>query len=64
MKQPKLNWQALVNLYLWHAYPKDALITDDTAYVSALHIRDFCNDTIKAIAVSIDADTEPGSEGE
>lgn len=51
MTEPKLNWQALINLYLWHRYPKDALITDDTAYVSALHVRDFVNQVLRAIAV-------------
>lgn len=56
----KLFWQELVSLYLWHAYPREAFTSDDTAYAIALHIRDFCDDVLRTIAV--DADTDSQSE--
>lgn len=55
--EPKLLWHTLLNLYLWHRYPQESLVTDDTAFVAASRLRDFCDEVIASLA-----DPEPESE--
>lgn len=38
MKQVKLNWSDLINIWLWFARPNDGLVQDDTAYVALLRV--------------------------
>lgn len=40
-KQVKLRWSDLLNVWLWHRFPKDELVTDDLAYVAMLRIGKF-----------------------
>lgn len=41
MKQVKLMWSDLLNLWLWHSRPNDDLVNDDLAYVACLRIQKF-----------------------
>lgn len=48
-RQKRLLWADLVQVYLWHAFPKDALVTDDQAWVSLLRMKEYVEFALSAI---------------
>jgi len=42
----KLLWHTLVELYLWHAFPKSALITDEQAWVHLSRLKEWVDEAL------------------
>lgn len=49
MRQEKLHWSDLLNVFLWHKYSREALVQDDTAYVALLRVQKFVEFALDAL---------------
>lgn len=61
MRQVKLNWSDLLNVWLWHAHSAQGLVQDDTAYVALLRIQKFVEYALSALEAP---PTDTGSDQE
>lgn len=45
----KLRWSDLLNIWLWHRYPREGLVTDDLAYVAMLRVLKFVESAVAVL---------------
>jgi len=62
MKEKKLRWHDLLNIWLWHAHSDEHLVQDDTAYVALLRTREWIELALSALETPDPGITPLGEE--
>jgi len=49
MKEYKLLWHDMLNIYMWHRYPKEALVTDEIAWIALCRLDEWIKYALSAL---------------